>query len=174
MGNVATVHLLLDAGARVNAADERGFTALMMACHSRTKGPSRRRVAARPWCRCWDQGQVRPHSGGLGRNRGSRQIARCSWAVQEAKTDAVESSGGSVSARHRAAGAGGPGILSQIRLYLLPQRVHSDDGVGRGGQARRDTQAALQQMAKQTAAFLMPNRDDLLSGYCSIPFHGNG
>src|SRR5262249_24792903 len=36
-------------------------------------------------------------------------------------------------------------------------------------QQGHDTNAALQQMAKQTVAFLTPTRDDLLSGYCNMP-----
>ena len=61
-------------------------------------------------------------------------------------------------------------VLSQDRVHLLPQRFDSDDGAHRSKAPRvSGKRSSMQQMVKETIASLGPHRENLLSGYCSVP-----
>jgi hypothetical protein len=100
---------------------------------------------------------------------GSRQIRSLLTARAEDKPAATESSGGSVGQSIALLKQAGPGFFPKSGCISCHNVSIPMMALSEAHKRGRDTQAALQQMAKQTAAFLMPSRDDLLSGYCNIP-----
>jgi ankyrin repeat protein len=177
-GNSAIVKQLLDAGSPVSAADERGLTPLMMAANSRTKDPEVVRMLL---------------------NRGADPEAKDSsgrtaaeWARIGARRDVVRLLPTTPPAEELPASATEPASSRDIHaavaksITLLgetaPQFFRKTGCISCHNvsipmmaltEARRRgysvNPASMQQMVKETIASLGPHRENLLSGYCSIP-----
>jgi hypothetical protein len=177
-GNPSTVKMLLEAGTRLDAADDRGLTPLMMAVNSRTKNVEvvQMLLARKADVNARDgSGRTVQEWAAIGANPMIMELVHTvpkangvSEPTDRAATSihpAREAAGKSISLLQKT----GPGFFPKsgcischnvsIPMMALAEAQH------RG----HDVTSALSQMAKQTAAFLTPFRDDLLSGYCSTP-----
>ena len=176
-GNLTVVKLLLEAGAPVNAADERGLTPLMMAVNSRNKNP--------------EVAQMLLARGGDVHARDASGRTAADWARIGARREIVEmlpapanaevlkaSSTEVPSKDIRASVAKSVGLLEKIApTFFLKTGCISCHNVSIPMLALTEARhrgypvnpTALQQMTKQTVALLGPHRDNLLSGYCSVP-----
>ena len=177
-GNPATAKLLLDAGAPVNVADERGLTPLMMAANSRTKNREVVRMLL-------DRGADTEAKDGSGRTAAE-------WAAIGARREVMSMLPGSEPADVLSTSATGPDSPKDIRaaaaksIALLgetaPQFFRKTGCISCHNvsipmmaltEARRRgypvNASSMQQMVKETIASLGPHRENLLSGYCSVP-----
>src|SRR6185312_13435066 len=176
----AMVRMLLEAGAPVNVADERGFTPLMMAANSRTKSAEVARMllehGADPQAKD-GLGRTAADWAGIGARGEIVNLLPAAAAVEILKTSATEPV--PVAAKDvRAAVEKSIALLEvtapkffratgcischnvSIPLMTLTEARHRGYTV--------DAKVAGQ-MVKETIAVLGPHRDNLLSGYCSIP-----
>ena len=175
-GNAANVRMLLAAGAAVNVADERGFTPLMMAANSRSRNPEVVRMlldrgadkhatdesgrSAADWARIGSTPEIMALLGVSGKtemaapgtapaSKDVRQAAEKSVALLESTAPNFFRSTGCISCHN-----------VSIPMITLTEARHRGYAV---------KPASTQMLMKQTAAFLSPHRDNMLSGYCSIP-----
>jgi ankyrin repeat protein len=180
-GNPVVVKLLLAARADVNAADERGFTPLMMAANSKTKNVEVVRLlldhgadvkakdSAGRTAGDWAWIGARPDiikvlPGGSAAAAGTAK--NDSAALLSASKDIRSAIERSVSLLDRTAPAffGKSGCISCHNVSIPMMAL--TEARSRGYSVNS---ASAPQMIKSTLAHLSPQRDNLLSGYCSIP-----
>jgi len=176
-GNPATVRQLLDAGAVVNIADERGFTPLMMAVSSRTRNPEIPRLLLA-------RGADPAAKDGMGRTVAD-------WSRIGARPEIMkllQAEPGVATVKAAAAEAMDRDIHGAVqRSVSLLQKTAPNFFRNTGcischnvsipmmalTEARRRGYAAdaapSHRMTKEHAAGLGPQRDNLLSGACTIP-----
>ncbi len=177
-GNSNVVKLLLAAGALVNAVDDHGYTALMFAVNSRTKNPQtvRMLLAAGADADAKDAlGRTVSQWAALG---ASRQIMAMLPARSTAETvKPVSLQRSEVTAAVRTAVENSIQLLQKSGPKFFPKAgcisCHNVSipmmALHAAGVHGYSVQPALQQMAKQTIASRAPSRENLLSGYCTIP-----
>lgn len=180
-GNPVVVKLLLAARADVNAADERGFTPLMMAANSKTKNAEVVRLllehgadvkakdSAGRTAADWAWIGSRPDiitvlPGGSATAAGTAE--NDSAVLPSVSKDIRSSIQRSVSLLDQAAPAffGKSGCISCHNVSIPMMAL--TEARSRGYSVNS---ASATQMIKSTLAHLSPHRDNLLSGYCSIP-----
>jgi ankyrin repeat protein len=180
-GNSAIVKLLLDAGAPVNVADEHGFTPLMMAANSKNKNAEIVRLllqngadikpkdtsgrTAADWARIGSRPEImKALPGSAAAPSGASENAGTTVAIEPKDIrGAIERS---VALLDRTAPAffNKSGCISCHNVSIPMMAL---------GEARsrgyKVSPVSAAQMIKSTLAHLSPQRDNLLSGYCSVP-----
>ncbi|HEY3456187.1 MAG TPA: ankyrin repeat domain-containing protein [Bryobacteraceae bacterium] len=177
-GNSNIVKLLLAAGAPVNAADDHGYTALMFAVNSRTKSPQavRMLLSAGADADAKDAlGRTVSQWAALGASRQIMAMLPARGTAETVKPVSLQRSETAAAVRTAVENSiqllqnSGPkffpkaGCISCHNVSIPMMALHAAGGHG------YSVQPALQQMAKQTIASRAPNRENLLSGYCTIP-----
>jgi len=180
-GNPVVVKLLLDAGADVNATDERGFTPIMMAVNSKAKNVEVVRL-------------LLEHGADV-RAKDSAGRTAADWAQTGSRSEIIQALPGASPAPPStaknaqapvAAASGDIRAAIERSIFLLDRTAPAF--FGKSGcischnvsipmmaltEARlrgyRVGSASATQMIKSTVAHLSPQRDNLLSGYCSVP-----
>ncbi len=175
-GNLATVRLFLEAGAPVNAADDRGFTPLMMAANSKNKNAEVVRLLLDPGADVQAKDAFGRTAGDWAQVGGRREIVRMlpspaatevvkAFIAEPASKDIQAAVTKSIALLEEAAPKFFPksGCISchnvSIPLMALTEARR------RGYPVKA---ASTQQLVKQTAASLGPQRDNLLSGFCGL------
>jgi ankyrin repeat protein len=177
-GDVTMVRRLLEAGAEVNVAESRGFTPLMMAANSRNKNPDVPRLL------------LAKGADATAKDKAGRSVA--DWARTGARPEIVKlfagesaETAGAVQAKATSNAADLRGSV-QKSLALLDRTApnffrktgciscHSVSiPMVAFAEARRRNYEAdavhAQQMMKEHAAVLAGSRENLLSGYCTVP-----
>ena len=177
-GSPALLKLLLDAGASVDAADDRGLTPLMMAVNSRTKSTEAVRILL-------DRGadtEAKDASGRsvaewatIGASRGILRMLPAQPKAAFVKTSAPQSDTESTTIRAAVEQSiallreTGPkffpksGCVSCHNVSIPMMALHHARRIGHAASVE------IEQMARQTVASLSTSRDNLLSGYCTVP-----
>jgi hypothetical protein len=175
------VKRLLDAGADVNVADERGFTPLMMAANSKTKSAEVVRMllerggdvqakdvsgrTAADWARIGSQPEImKALPGGLAKSAVPKEDTEAAaGTVSKDTRTAIQRSIGLLD---RAAPAffGKSGCISCHNVSIPMMAL--TEARSRGYEV---SSASAMKMIQATLAHLSPQRDNLLSGYCSVP-----
>jgi hypothetical protein len=171
--------MLMDAGAPVNAADERGFTPLMMAANSRTKSPAVVRMLLDHDADVHmkdSEGRTASNWAGIAAPRELAALLPASQPLAGVKPAAAQDDTSPKDIRAAVEksisllGATAPAFIRQTGCISchnvsIPMLALSE---ARRRGYRLDA-ASVEQMVKQTVAILAPHRDNLLSSYASTP-----
>ncbi|MGH9672047.1 MAG: ankyrin repeat domain-containing protein, partial [Bryobacteraceae bacterium] len=177
-GNPAPVKLLLDAGATINLADDRGLTPLMLAANSRSLDAATVRLLLDRGADVNGKDEFNRAAADWARIGGSRDIMRLLKAQPAPDRSGVEPGSPPAPAEVAASIRRSLALLDTTAPTFFRKtgcischNVSIPSMVLTAARERgfHENQETPRQMVKQTAAFLTPFRENMLSAYCSVP-----